>query len=215
MFFPLVSSAQQQTPQLVDSDPMGVSCFNVTQPIRYGMRDVVDRNDVALLQDFLITNNFLSTPAPTGFFGRATFNAVKSFQSKYNIKPTGFVGQYTLAKIKDIDCNSASNIDLNPVSNSTATSAVVNLQSLPAFLNVPNKIPSQFYDPASQSSTSSTATSSSNTSSSNNPASLKANPYTFTTSTTTSANLNDIYVPVSTSSLVLPDFVKGYKYQKQ
>ena len=103
---PVVLFAQTQPALQTDADPMGttLSCANISQPLRYGMRDTMYSNDVMVLQDFLNANGYLSA-APTGFFGRATFRAVKLFQSKNGIVPSGYVGQNTITKIKAIDCS--------------------------------------------------------------------------------------------------------------
>lgn len=118
MFLPVFVFAQQ-----TDVAPTGTSqCANLTASFGYGMRDSGDVSNVAMLQDFLNSNGYLKVPT-TGFFGKATLQAVKNFQSANGITPTGYVGAFTRAKIQDIDCNT---------SNSTGTNANVPLNNTSA-----------------------------------------------------------------------------------
>lgn len=58
--------------------------------------------DVILLQDLLREKGYLSVQS-TGFFGIATFKAVKAFQKNYmHIPPTGYVGPKTRAALSGI-----------------------------------------------------------------------------------------------------------------
>ncbi len=58
--------------------------------------------DVTALQDILRSKGYLSSQS-TGFFGIATFKAVKAFQRNYmRIAPTGFVGPKTRAVLNTI-----------------------------------------------------------------------------------------------------------------
>lgn len=58
--------------------------------------------DVALLQDFLRAQGYLSSQS-TGYFGIATFKAVKAFQKNYmHIPPTGYVGIKTRTTINNL-----------------------------------------------------------------------------------------------------------------
>ena len=97
---PMVSFAQQK-----DVDPQGDSatCANISHPLRYGARDTGDSSDVSLLQDFLNSNGYLSVTS-SGFFGKATLQAVKAFQLRSGLASTGYVGPLTIAKIHDLDC---------------------------------------------------------------------------------------------------------------
>jgi peptidoglycan hydrolase-like protein with peptidoglycan-binding domain len=109
------------TPSLIfaeqsDVDPTGAqACADISSNLKYGTRDSGGVTSVSILQDFLNTKNYLATQ-PTGFFGRATFMAVKAFQKDNNISPTGYVGALTRAKIKQIDCT-----DTASVSSGTST----------------------------------------------------------------------------------------------
>ena len=125
---PFVSRAED----LGDVDPNGnstVTCASISQNLHYGSHDTGDLLDVYTLQDFLNTNKYL-TASPNGFFGKATFNAVKAFQSANKLSPTGYVGPLTIAKIKAIDCGtsdvitSSPTISLSaPIQDSTATAS--------------------------------------------------------------------------------------------
>jgi ribosomal protein L21E len=58
--------------------------------------------DVVLLQDILRVNGYLNIQS-TGYFGIATFKAVKSFQKNYmHVQPTGFVGKKTRAALINV-----------------------------------------------------------------------------------------------------------------
>lgn len=59
-------------------------------------------SDVALLQDILRENGYLKSQS-TGYFGIATFKAVKSFQKNYmKIPPTGYVGPKTRLALSNL-----------------------------------------------------------------------------------------------------------------
>lgn len=90
------------TQQTGDVDTQNQSTYlDIKNNLRYKMRDKNSNGEVSLLQDFLNYKGFLSYQ-PTGFFGLATFKAVKDFQKSVDISPTGFVGPLTRAKIKEI-----------------------------------------------------------------------------------------------------------------
>jgi hypothetical protein len=72
--------------------------------LRYKANDTVTSGEVSVLQDFLVATSILKTQV-TGFFGLATFSAVKQFQKKSGLSPTGYVGPLTKAKIKEISCS--------------------------------------------------------------------------------------------------------------
>ncbi len=103
------------------------ACADILVNLAYGTKDTyVNGNAVSMLQDFLNSNGFL-TVNPTGYFGRATLAAVKSFQTANGISGTGYVGPITRAKIKAIDCNGASINGVTPlVSNTQNTVAPTN-----------------------------------------------------------------------------------------
>ena len=97
LLLPSLSSAE-----VSDIDPLSTStCANLTVSLRYGDQS----KDVTILQDYLNSNGYLKV-TPTGFFGRATFDAVKAFQAANDISTSGFVGPITRAKIQVLDCAS-------------------------------------------------------------------------------------------------------------
>lgn len=104
----LLVSAQEVTQtsaQQGDVDPNGSStCVTIDTNLRYKMRDTSSDGDISNLQDFLIANRYMQG-TPTGYFGLGTFNAVKQFQKRSGLSPTGYVGALTRAKIKDTSCN--------------------------------------------------------------------------------------------------------------
>jgi peptidoglycan hydrolase-like protein with peptidoglycan-binding domain len=57
--------------------------------------------DVIALQDVLRANGYLNIQS-SGFFGIATFKAVKKFQKSVNIRPTGYVGVRTRAALNTL-----------------------------------------------------------------------------------------------------------------
>lgn len=72
--------------------------------LRYKATDAITNGEVSMLQDFLVATSLLKTQV-TGYFGLATFSAVKQFQKKYGFSPTGYVGPLTKARIKEMSCN--------------------------------------------------------------------------------------------------------------
>ena len=79
------------------------TCLNLKNELGYQSRDIYTNGEVSALQDFMQTNGYLNT-APVGFYGLMTVDAVKRFQSSYGIKATGYVGDYTRSKIKELTC---------------------------------------------------------------------------------------------------------------
>lgn len=70
--------------------------------------------EVIKLQDFLRTQGHLNSES-TGYFGQATFNAVKAFQKAKGLQAVGNVGPQTRAEIKKASCSVA----VVPTQNST------------------------------------------------------------------------------------------------
>lgn len=74
---------------------LGAETFQFTKNLRLGMKN----NDVMELQKRLVAEGFLKV-TPTGYFGKATFAAVKAYQTAHSIKPvSGFVGPLTRAEL--------------------------------------------------------------------------------------------------------------------
>lgn len=86
-----------------DTGSMVSACVSLVSNLTYRSRDASTNGDVSALQDFLQAKGYL-TSEPTGFFGIATLRATKKFQSNNHINPTGFVGVFTRAKIKELSC---------------------------------------------------------------------------------------------------------------
>ena len=84
-------------------EPLKQSCLNLNRNLKYGNRDNTTVKDIALLQDYLRSSNYLNSKS-TGYFGVLTFKAVKDFQKMNNITSTGFMGPITSAKIKSLTC---------------------------------------------------------------------------------------------------------------
>ena len=75
------------------------SCLNLNMFLGLGSRG----NDVTLLQKFLINQGFLKTEA-SGYFGQATYGALKAFQSANAIDLTGSAGPITRSRINKLSC---------------------------------------------------------------------------------------------------------------
>lgn len=91
-----------------DVDPTQTStCVTLSSDaLRYRSSDTTTNGEVSALQDFLVATSLLKSQV-TGYFGLATFSAVKQFQKRTGLNPTGYVGPLTKAKIKDVSCNGA------------------------------------------------------------------------------------------------------------
>lgn len=97
-----------QTTGDVDTQNTNGGCVSIPTDLRYRSRDITTDGQVSILQDFLQAQGYLNSE-PTGYFGLVTFQAVKSFQQKNGLSPTGFVGPLTRAKIKALTCSDAGN----------------------------------------------------------------------------------------------------------
>lgn len=92
---------------LSDGDTSNDVCINLQTPVlRFRSNDVSTNGEVSLLQDFLIDKGYL-TGSPTGFYGRLTVNAVKSYQREIGVSPTGNVGPLTKSFIQRETCDGA------------------------------------------------------------------------------------------------------------
>ena len=90
---------------LNDGDISNDVCINMqTQILRFRANDSSTNGEVSLLQDFLIDKGYL-TGSPTGFYGRLTVNAVKSYQREVGVSPTGNVGPLTKSFIIKETCD--------------------------------------------------------------------------------------------------------------
>lgn len=87
----------------VDTQPAASGCLNLSNSLRYRTRDAQVNGEVSALQDFLQSKGYLNSE-PTGFMGLLTVQAAKQFQQDNGISPTGFIGEVTKAKIRQISC---------------------------------------------------------------------------------------------------------------
>jgi peptidoglycan hydrolase-like protein with peptidoglycan-binding domain len=78
-------------------------CAALSYNMRLGSTDTQTDGDVSGLQTFLQDQGYLKSD-PTGYFGNATFRAVKKFQARYGIPQVGSVGSMTRKKIKLLSC---------------------------------------------------------------------------------------------------------------
>ena len=106
MFFGMVTAqvSLQITSGDVDPNGQASSCVTLVNNLRYKMKDATTDGEVTSLQDFLIANNFMSGES-TGYFGAGTLKAVKLFQMKKGLSPTGYVGPLTRENVKKMSCD--------------------------------------------------------------------------------------------------------------
>lgn len=101
----LTTSVNVGAQTLGDDAPVTPSnfCVSLTRDMGYRATDGQVGGEVSALQDYLQTKGYLDSE-PTGFFGRLTVAAAKSFQTANGIRPTGYVGPVTRAKIQSLSC---------------------------------------------------------------------------------------------------------------
>lgn len=101
--------------QTGDVDPNGTvgTCITLGSDLRYKMKDTTSSDDITTLQDFLMSNHYMSGQ-PTGYFGLATVQGVKQFQHQQGLSRSGFVGPLTRAKINSVSCSSGFSTSDNP-----------------------------------------------------------------------------------------------------
>lgn len=121
---PFFVSAQAVTDQFTQNTQVQNSCVDLKYNMAYRSRDVSTNGEVSDLQDFLVTNGYLSGD-PTGYFGLTTLTAVKKFQSAVGVgSPTtpgyGGVGPKSRAKIKAMTCG-VGTTTTTPISTTTTT----------------------------------------------------------------------------------------------
>lgn len=102
------TQTQSQTPtesnNLTDDvQVVNQRCVALTYDLSHRSKDVSTNGEVSTLQDFLQSGGYLNSE-PTGYFGLLTVNAVKKFQTASGVRPTGYVGGLTRAKIKSVSC---------------------------------------------------------------------------------------------------------------
>ncbi|MDQ5957090.1 MAG: hypothetical protein QG614_64 [Patescibacteria group bacterium] len=84
-------------------NPYTSACINLSNNFGRSATDYNTNYEVSKLQDFLQGKGFLNTD-PTGYYGRLTEAAVRSYQSSKNISSTGYVGPLTRAAITSDTC---------------------------------------------------------------------------------------------------------------
>lgn len=102
--FAEVASTSQATTEGVAMPPL--QCYDLKNNLRYRDRDSRKNGEVTLLQNFLRSKNYIKINS-TGYFGVRTLKGVKDFQKANSIRPTGFVGSLTRAKIKALTCGTS------------------------------------------------------------------------------------------------------------
>jgi hypothetical protein len=92
------------------SSVFGATCTNLSVDLSQRSTGAT----VTALQNFLKDSGYLSA-APNGYFGPATFSAVKAFQTENKIDSTGFVGPATRAAIRAKSCAAPAPTPSQPV----------------------------------------------------------------------------------------------------
>ncbi len=97
-----------------------ITCTTFSYNMRKGDRDSNTGSEVSKLQELLGQMGYMYQD-PTGFFGNATVQAVKNFQSANNLSATGYVGTMTREALRAKSCNTPVNYNNN---NSNTTCAL-------------------------------------------------------------------------------------------
>ncbi len=103
LFVPAFVSAATTTK--ATSTPL-LDCINLTETITYGSTDARYKNQVSLVQKFLIQRGFLAG-TPTGTFNSASISALKKYQAKSRIADLGITDAKTRDRIKKDTCSAA------------------------------------------------------------------------------------------------------------
>ena len=122
-----------------NSNTSNNTCYSFSYDMRKGSRDSNTNSEVTKLQEALIQLGYLSQD-PSGYFGTATYNAVKSFQSAKGLLSSGFVGTYTRAVLQSATCNTP-NPNPNPNPYPYPNPTPINNINL-----TPSTLPSTVYD---------------------------------------------------------------------
>lgn len=92
-----------------DTNPVQpATCYNLSYNMRKGDKDSTVGGEVSKLQEAMNQLGYMSQD-PTGFFGNATLNAVRSFQSANNLSATGYFGNLTRAALQSRTCGTINN----------------------------------------------------------------------------------------------------------
>ncbi len=95
-----VSMAGQVSAGYFNAAPLSQCQTQITRTLQVG----AENNDVVVLQQLLANAGFLNTN-PNGYFGYQTKQAVRAFQAKNGISPTGIVGPATRDAINERLCD--------------------------------------------------------------------------------------------------------------
>jgi Putative peptidoglycan binding domain len=115
-------------------------CPNITRTLSLGSRDTKNSPTVTELQRFLVGQSYLKSKV-TGTFGQATYRALKQFQTKNHLQPTGHTGPLTRAAIMGA-CTPTLSItqagtSSTPTQSSTTSTATPSLLVPPVVVSVP------------------------------------------------------------------------------
>ena len=100
------------TAQTYSTYTSGANCIGLTRDLSLGSRGA----EVTNLQNFLVRQNYPGGGSwmVTGFFGQATAQAVRNFQSGQGLSSTGIVDSTTRLAVARATCGAQSNTTYNP-----------------------------------------------------------------------------------------------------
>jgi peptidoglycan hydrolase-like protein with peptidoglycan-binding domain len=135
---------------LTDGDTSNDECISLhTSLLRFGSRDASTSGEVTVLQDFLISKGILGGQT-TGYYGRLTVNAVKTYQRSVGVSPTGNVGPLTKSIISKETCggvvaplvetNSAMNVSVESGSHTNNLPAITFFETTNTNINLGQSI---------------------------------------------------------------------------
>jgi peptidoglycan hydrolase-like protein with peptidoglycan-binding domain len=105
-----ILASLQVSPSNVGQSQSSGTCLSLDNDLGYR----ASGSDVSALQDFLSTKGHLNS-IPTGYYGLLTTDGVKNFQAQYQIEVTGYTGDKTRSKIKELTCSASTSDSTAPV----------------------------------------------------------------------------------------------------
>ncbi|MDE2038318.1 MAG: peptidoglycan-binding protein [Patescibacteria group bacterium] len=116
------------------------TCLDISDNLWYGKSDQGVDNSIINLQTYLKSLGYMNA-TPNGYFGPATFAAVKLYQVADDIPSTGYVGPMTRASLKNRSCGMVSvpiiSSSSNPISaQNTNTDQPVSVSSFPVVVGI-------------------------------------------------------------------------------
>jgi peptidoglycan hydrolase-like protein with peptidoglycan-binding domain len=119
-----------------DGRVLGASTSNIFAP-NFGFGS--ESAEVTLLQKFLIAQGYLKLSTTTDYFGSATENALKAFQSANGISPTGYFGVETAAAANAIVAATATAVAPATATIASTQTSTSTISTLNYFINTHNE----------------------------------------------------------------------------